>query len=160
RQQSLPSATELRARLPAALAGLPVSAAALQPFIADVNEARSAPLLSAADLGGTSFAAAVDALLVRSAEGWSALLPVSSATAADLPPAAVAQLRSAVGADPAAPAALLDLKREADQLYSGYLAAAGKLALAGFAAILLLLLLALRSASRALRVVLPLALAV
>ena len=55
---------------------------------------------------------------------------------------------------------MLDLKSEADALYSTYLAGAVRLSLAGFAAIIVLLLLALRSVSRVARVVLPLALAV
>jgi predicted exporter len=55
---------------------------------------------------------------------------------------------------------LIDLVGEADRLYSGYLAEAQRLALIGFAAIVLLLAIALRSAARVLRVIAPLALAV
>jgi predicted exporter len=159
RQGSIPPAAELRARLAAALAGLPVSANVLQPFVADAEAARLGAPLTEASLAGTSFAAAADALLVRSGDGWAALLPVAVASG-DPSARAAAQLHAAVSADPLAHAALLDLKGEADRLYSGYLAAAGRLALAGLAAIVLLLALALRSPARVARVVLPLALAV
>ncbi|TLZ31572.1 MAG: hypothetical protein E6K25_06455 [Gammaproteobacteria bacterium] len=159
RRDALPAALELRARLTTALSGLPVRAAVLEPFIDDVEAARHAPPVTPADLAGTSLGAAVDALLVKGSGGWSALLPVS-ATSGDLSSAAVAQLRAAVAADPAAHAAVLDLKGEADRLYTGYLSAAWRLALAGFAAIVLLLVIALRSLARMLRVVLPLALSV
>ena len=52
------------------------------------------------------------------------------------------------------------MKGEADRLYSGYLKGAVHLALAGLGAIVLLLLVALRSPARVVRVVAPLALAV
>jgi predicted exporter len=55
---------------------------------------------------------------------------------------------------------VLDIKGEADSLYSTYLAEAVRLSLAGFAAIVILLGLALRSPMRVVRVVTPLALAV
>jgi predicted exporter len=57
-------------------------------------------------------------------------------------------------------AELLDLKREADRLYSGYLGEAVRLAIGGFIAIVLLLSIALRSPVRVARVVAPLALSV
>ena len=84
RQQSLPPAPQLQTRLSEALVGLPVSAAVLQPFLADVEQARTAALLRRADLEGTSFAAAVDALLVPTAGGYSALLPIAAAGSVDL----------------------------------------------------------------------------
>jgi predicted exporter len=159
RQQSLPAGAELGARLAAAVEGLPVSALALQPFIVDASAARSAPPLAAADLAGTSLAAATDALLIRSAAGWSALLPVT-ARGGELSAAAAARLRTTVAGLPNLHATLLDFTGEADRLYSSYLADAVRLALLGFGAITVLLLWVLRSPWRVLRVVAPLALAV
>ena len=49
--------------------GFPVSAARLQPFLLDVEQARTAPALTRADLEGTSFARAEEALLVRECRG-------------------------------------------------------------------------------------------
>jgi predicted exporter len=160
RQASLPPPSELEARLREALAGAPVSASRLQPFVLDVERARSAPPLTRADLEGTSFAAAVDALLVRSGDGWSALLPLAAVGSGDLAPGAVAQVRAALAGERRAHTVLLDLEAEADRLYSGYLSEAARLALAGLGAIVLLLALALRSPGRVARVVAPLALAV
>src|SRR6185437_592388 len=57
-------------------------------------------------------------------------------------------------------AVVLDLKRAADDLYSTYLAQIVKLSALGLGAIIVLLLIALRSGIRMLRVVAPLALAV
>jgi len=160
RQQSLPAPSELQARLREAVAGLPLDSARLEPFLRDAAAARSAPLLTSADLGGTSLAHAVDALVVRSGPGWAALLPVNGAGGGgELSDPAVTQVRAAV-ASAAVQAQLLDLKGEADHLYRGYLDEAVQLALAGFAAIVLLLLIALRSLRRTLSVVTPLALAV
>jgi predicted exporter len=159
RLASLPPRATLAAHLQAALTGLPVAAAQLAPFLQEVEAARSGPLLAAADLAGTSLASAVDALLVRSSDGWSALLPVAGPGSGELSARAVEQVRGAIAhSDP--PGILLDLKGEADQLYSGYLQQALTLAAAGFAAIVVLLLCTLRAWTRLVRVVLPLALAV
>jgi predicted exporter len=161
RRASLPPPEELRAHLDEALKGLPVSPARLEPFLHDVERARAGPLLTDADLSRTSLAPAVDALLVSSGGGWSALLPVSAAgSSADLSARAIERLRSTVARAAPLHAQLLDLKGEADRLYSGYLMDAVRLALAGLGAIVLLLLLALRSLTRVARVVAPLGLSV
>jgi len=159
RRQSLPAAAVLRARLDEGLQGLPLTTGRLEPFVDAVEHARAAPLLRRADLDGSSFGLAVDALLVRGSAGWSALLPLSARDSADLPDAAIAQVRSAV-TSASVGAELLDLKGEADRLYSGYLREAVRLAIGGFVAIVLLLLVALRGAARVARVVAPLALSV
>jgi predicted exporter len=160
RQASLPPPAELAERLQQALSGLPVSATRLQPFLLDVEQARTAPVLSRRDLEGTSFARAAEALLVENAAGWSALLPVAAADSGELSDAAVAAVRAAVTGVPGVRAELLDVKGEADRLYSGYLKEAMQLCLVGIGAIVLLLLVALRSPARVVRVVAPLALAV
>ena len=159
RRASLPLPEVLRARLAEALRGLPLSSARLEPFVQDIERARTAPLLTRADLGGTSFGTAVDALLVESRQGWSALLPLAARGSGDLPQDSIQAVRSAV-AGAAVPAELLDLKGEADRLYSGYLRDAVQLAVGGLIAIVGLLCIALRSPLRALRVIAPLMLAV
>jgi len=127
--------------------------------VQEVEQARRAPLLSEADLGGTSLGRAVDALLLKSPAGWSALLPVSARDSGDLPPQAVEAVRSAVAAS-GVRAELLDLKGEADRLYADYLLNAVRLACVGLIAIVALLAIALRSPTRVLRVLAPLLLAV
>ncbi len=157
RRRALPTAAVLRRRLAAALAGLPVSPAYLAPFVRAVARTRQEPLLGRAALAGTSFAAAVDGLLVPAAGGWDALLPLRrpGTNAIDL-----ATVRAALAQHARVHATVLDLKRQANALYRTYLAEAVRLALAGLVAIAVLLAVALRSAARMLRVVLPLALAV
>jgi predicted exporter len=74
------------------------------PFIADVDAARRAPLLTRADLRGTSMAVAVDALLTERNGRWNAMLPLraadrarsaSSAAAAPMPRPRSTRRRSA-----------------------------------------------------------------
>jgi predicted exporter len=161
RQQSLPPAAALAARLEAALAGLPLRPARLAPFLHDVQAARTAPLLTRASLAGTSFAALADALLVKESDGWQALLPLEAPLVGGHPrDIEIGEVRGAVAVGAPDRVTVLDLKTQADALYSTYLAGAIRLALAGFAAIIVLLLMALRQPLRVARVVLPLALAV
>ena len=157
RQQALPPPNVLQRRLKRALAGLPVSSATLTPFVRAVERARTGALINRADLTGTSFGAAVDGLLVREGRRWDALLPLERPAGR---PIDLDRVRAALQPLGAGRAVELDLKRQADTLYGTYLAEAVHLALAGLAAIMLLLLAALRSPARMLRVVLPLALAV
>ena len=157
RQQALPPPAVLRRRLARALAGMPLSSAALAPFIQAVEQARTATPLGPADLAGTSFAAVLDGLLVREASGWDALLPLDRPARG---PIDLDRVRTALQPLGAGRAVVLDLKHQANALYGTYLAEAVRLALAGLAVIMLLLLAALRSPVRMLRVVLPLALAV
>ena len=161
RQQSLPPPDVLRARLTQALSGLPLRADRLGPFLHDVEVARTAPPLARASLDGTSFAAVADALLVRDAGEWHALVPleapVAHGNALDVD---IGRVRQALSVGAPDRVTVLNLKDQADALYSGYLAGAVRLSLAGFAAIVVLLFIALRRPARLLRAVLPLALAV
>jgi predicted exporter len=161
RQQALPPADVLATRLKAATADLPINPERLAPFLADVEAARAARPVTRGDLDGTSFALATDALLAPQGGRWSALLPLKAVHrgAADAPIDAAA-VRAELQALGQADALLLDLKRETDRLYAGYLDNAIRLSLAGFVVMLGLLALALRSPTRALRVVLPLVAAV
>lgn len=164
RQASLPARAELAPRLKQALEGLPVSAARLEPFLDEVEAARNAPVLTAHDLTGTPLGSAVEALLTVSEGTATAFLPLTSPNGADLTPAAIAEVRAAVArtpqqSGPPVSARMLDLKAEADDLYTHYLEQAVSLSLAGFGAILILLVVS-RSPTRALRIVAPLALAV
>ncbi|MGB6487309.1 MAG: MMPL family transporter, partial [Steroidobacteraceae bacterium] len=161
RQESLPPPDVLRTRLTQALSGLPLREDRLAPFLHDVEAARTAPPLGSASLGGTSFAELADALLVRDDDGWRALLPLEAPVlhghARDID---IGRVRRVVSIGAPDDVTVLDLKDQADAMYSSYLAGAVRLSLAGFAAIVVLLLIALRRPSRVLRVVLPLALAV
>ena len=170
RLASLPPSDTLTARMRGAVEDQPIRVKPdlFAPFVADVDAARAQPLLRRADLKGTSMALAVDARLTERAGQWSAMLPFRA------PSAAPATLKSAFNASSldAAPirtavehadvpgALFVDMKAEADRLYVNYVREDLRLSLAGFAAIALLLLVALRSPQRTLRALAPLVAAV
>jgi predicted exporter len=169
----LPPADELRERLQKAVVGMPVRIERLEPFLTDIATARTQPLLTRKDLDNTSMASGFDALMMRAREhkdsrsphespshpGQIALLPLRASPSN---PSYIDDRRVRSAVEEAAPgqATVLDIKGEADALYSTYLSEAVRLSLAGFAAIVILLLIALRSPLRVVRVVIPLALAV
>ena len=161
RRASLPAEEPLRARLAAAVANLALRPDALQPFVQQVAAARSAAPMTRADLEGTSFALGADALLWHRDGAWHALLPLrANAAAGGAGAIDIERVRAAV--TPLAPGQVLvmNIKHELDALYGSYLAEAVQLSLAGLGAIVLLLLVALRSAARAARVIAPLLLSV
>jgi predicted exporter len=158
RAASLPDPGELRARLTRALRGLPLRPARLEGFVADVAQVRAGVRLRREDLEGSGLGVALDALLVRHADGWRAMLPLRAPVGGiDARPIDAAQVREAlVGSG----AQFLDLKQEADALYAGYLREAMALSATGVAVVLLALMVALRSAARVGRVAAPLGAAV
>ncbi|KVL33631.1 hypothetical protein WS97_18340 [Burkholderia territorii] len=167
RQASLPDADVLAARMREAVANQPVSVKPelFASFIVDVEAARHAPLLTRADLRGTSMALAVDALLTERAGRWSAMLPLRApdaarAASAGAPALDAAPIRAAVARAGVPDALFVDMKAEADGLYVNYVREDLRLSLAGFAAIAVLLLIALRSPRRAVRALAPLIAAV
>jgi len=158
RRSSLPSAADLRANLNRAVEGLPLRADRLQPFLEDVEATRHGALVMPRDLAGTSLSAGFDALILHQRDQWNALLPLRSAAAGG-----AIDLRRVVAAlkdGQVDEARVLDLKQESDALYDSYLAEAIHFSLAGFLALTVLLLIALRSPLRVARVLAPLVLAV
>ena len=96
-------------------------------------------------------------LLLQRADGWSVLLPLHPPVGDQGVDIASGPVRAALaGSD----ALFIDMKGELDQLYNDYLHEAMLLSLAGFAAIVALLAVTLRSARRLAGVLLPLLLAV
>jgi predicted exporter len=109
-------------------------------------------------LAGTSMRPGFDALILHQQERWNALLPLRSAAVGgeiDL-----ARVEAALKDGNVEDAKVLDLKQESDALYASYLAEAIHFSLAGFLALTVLLLIALRSPLRVARVLAPLVLAV
>jgi predicted exporter len=160
RQESLPATADLRANLGKALDGLPIRPERLEPFLHDVKEAQNQPLLRRKELEGTSLATGVDALLLNDGARSSALLPLRVPTTVAIDVGRVHSAISKVSLGEGAQAVVLDVKGEVDRLYSSYVSEVVRLSLAGFAGIVLLLLIFLRSPLRVLRVVAPLVLAV
>ena len=145
RQQQLPDEATLRGALATAVAGTPFRDDAFEPFIADVQRARSAPALQPQDLHGTPLATAVDGLLLQGQGHATALVSLSGLH--DV--AAVATSARLHGAE------LLDLKHASESLVAEY---RGRVLMALAVAVLLLsatVCAALRSPRRALRVLLP-----
>ena len=158
RRSSLASASALSANLKQALDGLPLRADRLQPFLEDIEATRHAALVTSRDLVGTSLNAGFDALVLHRRDQWSALLPLRSASAGG--PIDMARVVAALKDAKLEDAQVLDLKQESDALYAGYLSEAIRFSLAGFLALTVLLLIALRSPLRVARVLAPLVLAV
>jgi predicted exporter len=161
RRSALPDPQVLHDNLRLALADLDLKADQLAPFIADVEAARHAALVTRKDLDGTSLAAGLDALILHQQSGrWSALLPLHAADGAATPDIDVARVGAALAAANLKDTQVLDLKAQTDALYASYLREAIRLSLCGFAVIVLLLLFTLRSPLRVARVLAPLVLAV
>jgi predicted exporter len=160
RQASLPEGSELKSNLVKALNGLPIQVDRLDPFLHDVETARNQPLLTRKELEGTSLATGVDALLLNDGARWSALLPLRMPTTVAIDVTRVHSAISKVALGEGVEAVVLDVKGEVDSLYTSYLSEVVRLSLAGFAGIVVLLLIFLRSPGRTARVVAPLALAV
>ena len=148
RQAALPDRATLSHTLASALDGLPFRADAFAPFLDAVEAARTGPLLRAEDLAGTLFALRLEALLVREATGYAALVPLTGV--AD--PQAVT---TALAGEPAV--ALLDLKAEVDALVAGYRSRALLAALFGAAGIVAMTAIGLSAPWRALQLAVPVA---
>ncbi|HEX7607318.1 MAG TPA: MMPL family transporter, partial [Usitatibacter sp.] len=153
RLASLPDSATLRERLSGALARSPLRASKLEPFIADVERARESPLLTREAIRGTALDAALDGMLFADEDGWTAVLGLRAPAAAPIDAGAV---RAALDGTGAGKAVLLDVKREVDRLYSGYLRQAFIASAAGLAVIVALLMFTLRSPRRVARVMAPL----
>ena len=176
RLASLPPADVLTQRMHAAVAdqSIGVKPDAFAPFIADVQAARQQSPLTRADLRGTSMALAVDALLTQRDGRWSAMLSLrapehTTATAQQMASAAnnadqssldADKIRAAVARAQVPDALFVDMKAEADRLYVNYVREDIHLSLAGLVAIVVLLLVALRSPQAVARTLAPLLAAV
>lgn len=148
RQARLPERDALAPVLARAVAASPFQRDAFDPFLDDVERARTAPPLTPAALTGTPLAHAVEGLLVERDDGATAL--VSLTGIADV--AAIERLATAHGAT------LLDLKQASESLVAEYRARV--LAALALAAVLLALTVwvSLRDPRRVLRVLAPMAL--
>ena len=151
RLAALPDANALHRRLEKAVIGLPVRARLFEPFVRDVQTARTQGLLTRQQLTHTSFALALDGMLLSQPDGhWLAVLPLHAKANQNIDGA---QVRAALAGTAAS---YINLGQLSNSLYDSYLHTAAWLSLAGMVCIALLLVLTLRSVSRALRVLAPL----
>nr|HET7860223.1 MMPL family transporter [Caldimonas sp.] len=153
RRAALPDEKTLRERLVEATADGPIPATRLEPFVVDVEAARTQPPVTRAALAGTPLASAVDALLLRgdATRPWRALVNLQAGEQ----PIDAARVRAAV-ADVAG-ARVVAIKSELDAIYARFLREAEWQAALGAAAVALLLAWQLRSARRLFDVAVPVA---
>lgn len=146
--RALPARAVLERNLAQALKGLAFRQDAFQPFVDDVGTALAAAPVTLASYAGTPLGVRLNALVVALDGKWLALTPLGGVTdtgklAHDL--AAVAESNSQV----------VDLKQISSDMVDGFRRAALTQAGWGAGLILILLIVGLRSAKRALRVALP-----
>ncbi len=160
RQAAIPDARLARLRLRQALAGLPVKFHSLHGFLSDLQAARKQKLLSRADLDGTSAALLVDSLLIRRNRDYLVLMPLRPSDTGARPPLNVNYVQSVLKTTGLKNIVVIDLLKESTDLFRNYRNEALMLSEVGCLVIVGLLLAALKSAARTLRVVAPLACAV
>ncbi len=155
RQAALPDAVQAPGLLTAALHGLPVQANRLDGFLADLEAARTAPVLTRADLTGTSFAMLYDTMFITRPGGVLLLIPLQ-------PPAgahgeiAIPRIDAALNAAGLRGIVVMDLLAETSGIFNSYLHEALLLCALGALAICVLLFAALRRIRRVARILLPL----
>jgi predicted exporter len=152
RQDALPEPDVLRARLQQASAGLPFRPDLFDPFLADAARAKAGPAVTEASLP-PPLALQLQSMLVPSGHGWTVIAPLYGVGDPAGMAAAVAAMR------PGRPQ-LVDLDHESAALLRIFQRDASLLAGIGSAAILVVLLIGLRSPRRVLAVAAPLAAAV
>ncbi len=149
RQEALPTPGVLRHRFDRALIGLPFRSDSFDPFFRDVAAAKSASLLTPANLPPV-LRLQLDSMLVRRHDGWVVIAPLRAVADAG----AVAAEIAATGLPGVA---FVDLNRASNLLLQIFENEAVELASIGSIAILILLLIGLRSPVRVIAVMAPLA---
>jgi len=149
RQAALPASETLRNRFDQARAGLPFRSDTFAPFFRDITAAKTAPLLTPANLPPV-LRLRLDSMLVRRGDGWVVIAPLRRV--AD--PGGVA---AAITAMRLPGAAYVDLGQESGRLLQTFQNEAVLLVSIGSIAILVVLLIGLRSPARVVAVSAPLA---
>ena len=149
RQRALPPGDELRAALAGAVVGLPFRVTLFEPFLADVEAARTGPLVTYDDILATAVGSRLSSLLVPGASGWTGLVLLSGL--AD--PATVAATVAERGV------AYVDMRAETNRAMARFRDAALARVAAGAALLAIVLFAGVRSGHRAFVVLLPMALA-
>lgn len=151
RQARLPDRTTLDVALDTALRGMPFRKDLFAPFVADVEAARSAPLLTPDVFARSPLGQRLAAMLAKRGDQWVGLSTLSGVHDA----AAIDQAVAVAGVD----ARLLDLKASSESLVAEYRTRILHAVLAAAALLLVTITLALRSVRRAWHVLAPMTLA-
>jgi predicted exporter len=151
RQRALSPPDDLRSAIAEATKGLPFKSGLFEPFIADVEQAKSLPPLTPAALAGTPLELRVGGLLLNQGDRWTGLVTMGGVHNVQ----ALADLASATSAENLT---LLDLKQASEDLVARQ--RVHILWSLAIAAVLLTITVwvALRSANRMIRVIAPMAL--
>jgi predicted exporter len=178
RQQALPGPAELKRRLAQALQGLPIRLERLQPFLDDVEAARTSAPLTRAQLGQSEVALSFDTMFMQDARGVTTFLPVRQGPDGGEGHAPIAPTKiDAIGAalqelaqdaqdsvrakgDARSRVEFIDMAEESVHIYARYFNEILVLAGFGVLAIVLLLAYALKDRRRVVAVLTPLGLAV
>ena len=153
RQSSLPDAQHAHLRLVQALQDLPLRVERLDGFIADMQSARERAPLQRKDLEGTSAALMLDSMLIARPTGYLVLMPLRPLGNTIV----LDSVETALQSQDVKDAVVIDLLEETGSLFDGYRHEALWLSGLGCLLVVALLLLALRSGPRTLRVLVPLA---
>ena len=151
RQNKLPDRATLQHALNEALQGLPFRAGLFQPFLDDVETARSLPPLTSERYAQTPLGQRLAAMLVKRDGHWLGLGTVSGVHD-------VAALQ-ALGADSGGDVRLLDLKAASESLVASYRTRILQALLVASLLLVLTITIALRSVRRAFHVLAPMTLA-
>ncbi len=150
RQQRVPEQNALRQALQAALTGTPFRPDVFEPFVQEVERARTLPPLSIETMRGTSLGASMDMLISQRRERTNALITLSGVQ--DI--AALRAFATAAGED----VRLLDTKGESETLVAAQRTRMLWTLLVASILLIGVIAIALRSRSRVLRVLAPMAL--
>ncbi|MBA2487197.1 MAG: MMPL family transporter [Nitrospira sp.] len=113
RRAALPPPAVLTASLSHALEGLPFRTGLFEPFLQDVEQARTGELMDIVNLQQSAFSLKVRALLLGSGGRWTGLAPLRGIESASA-------LADRIAREAAPGVTFLDLKAEAGRLVSGY----------------------------------------
>ncbi len=144
RQAMLPDTPELRANLRQAMRDLPFRPGTFEPFVTDLEAARTLAPLTLQMLEGTPLYSRVTSLLRRTGEGWLLLVPLAGVQG------------DRIDVDGAR---YFDLRAKTRGFVAGFRGEALNRLSWGLLALIALLLITLRSPRRVMRVLLPVALA-
>ncbi|MDP9132610.1 MAG: MMPL family transporter, partial [Nitrospirota bacterium] len=113
RRAALPPPAVLTASLTRALEGLPFRTGLFEPFLHDVEQARTGELMDIVNLQQSAFSLKVRALLLGSGERWTGLAPLRGIESASA-------LADRIAREALPGVTFLDLKAEAGRLVNGY----------------------------------------
>lgn len=146
RQDALPPRAALRRDLDMALQGLPFQPGLFEPFVTEMEQARSLAPLQPGQIPDAALATRVQALLLEEDGQWFTLLPVRGLTDPQ---------RLAAALEDAAEVRLLDLKQASEDMVANYRAELLSRIAAGVAVMVLLMAIGLRARQTLQLVLLP-----